>query len=881
MARRRARPGRPGRRKTYAEFLRENFVRKGIAGLKLDEVDGSGNHQGCNQEWQFPEFTAFPSGADGEQMRNLLGRLGAQAIGDAFHQENRRTLGLVRASQAWAAPVPMAIYSDEYDFPDYLRYNLSAGLQGLLWTPEVRDVDNHRDWALRVAAAAFSARMLYNGWQFPHFIWQQPNLSANEQNKLLPDDNAYLKIARHFNRLRMMLVPYLYQAYGDYHRKGISPLRPLVADWPKDSNNWHVDDEWMLGPDLLVAPLTNANSFNTYRRQVVDDARRFQPLNGPCQIRASGETIELAMDFDGLGIKGARTPLELQAGPGSLRFAYRADAGCAGIRLWTPDGKEISEFHVDELPAAAGWQAGIVRAALPTAGTYWLYIGKAHASSGARHIAFRNIVVIQRPPHQDSQTAWSREAYLPEGQWHDFWTGKNLPGGQHYVVTGTPERPPLFVRENALLPLAEPLFAIDEKTVFTIHLAAYGNSPRPCRLLEDDGQTFDFENGKWATLTVRPDGTVDRPDHGQPQRYRIAGKAEPPEILVQKLLGTGELRHQFVNDRPWPDDKGVHINAHGGGILYHEGVYYWFGEHKVGGSIGNTAQVGVHCYRSTDLYNWTDAGIALAVSQEPASEIVKGCIIERPKVIYNAATKTFVMWFHLELKDQGYSAARVGVAVSQSPEGPYRYLRSMRPHAGVWPVNADASANVPGLKNDFTGGQMSRDMTLFVDGDATAYQITASEGNSTLHISRLSGDYRDVSKTYARVFPDEFREAPAICKCQGRYWLITSGQSSWAPNAASVAVADSILGPWKVQGNPCEGINPHNGLGPEKTFGGQSTFILPVHGKPGEFIAMFDVWEPGDAIKGRYVWLPITFCHDRLRVIWRETWDLSVFDAAK
>lgn len=186
---------------------------------------------------------------------------------------------------------------------------------------------------------------------------------------------------------------------------------------------------------------------------------------------------------------------------------------------------------------------------------------------GARCIAFRNVTVIQRPPHQDSQTAWSREVYLPEGTWHDFWTGKNLPGGQHFVVAATPERPPVFVRENALIPLAEPLFGIDEKTVFKIHLAAYRDASRPCQLLEDDGQTFDFEKGKWATLTVKPDGTVDRPDHGQPQRYRIAGKAELPEILLHKLLGTGALRDQFINDCPWPDDKGVHINAHGGGIL--------------------------------------------------------------------------------------------------------------------------------------------------------------------------------------------------------------------------------------------------------------------------------------------------------------------------
>jgi hypothetical protein len=530
----------PQVRRIYAEFLRENFIRRGIAGFKLDEVDGSGNTAGANEEWQFPEFTAFPSGADGDQMHNLLGRLGAQAIADAFRQENRRTLGLVRASHAWAAPVPMVVYSDEYDFPDYIRYNLSAGVQGLLWTPEVRDAGNQRDWTLRVSAAAFSARMLYNGWQFPHFPWQQPNLSANEHHQLLPDENPFLKITRHFNRLPMMLVPYLYQAYSDYHRKGIAPLRPLVADWPQDSNTWHVDDEWMLGADLLVAPLTDANSFSTYRRQIVNDVKQFRPLNGPCRITADSDAIELAMEFDGLGIKGARSPVESQAGPCTLRFAYRSDAGSAGIRLWTPAGQEVPEFHVDELPATGGWQVGVVRATLPTAGTYSLYIGKAHASTGARHIAFRNITIIQRPLHQDATTAWNREVYLPDGTWRDFWTGQALPGGQHHVVTATAEQPPVFIRHCTLLPLAEPLLGIDKETVFAIHLAAYGDNLRPCRLLEDDGVTFDFEKGKWATLTVQADGTVDRPDHGQPLRYRIVGKAEPPESVLQKLLGTAE-----------------------------------------------------------------------------------------------------------------------------------------------------------------------------------------------------------------------------------------------------------------------------------------------------------------------------------------------------
>ena len=46
----------------------------------------------------------------------------------------------------------------------------------------------------------------------------------------------------------------------------------------------------------------------------------------------------------------------------------------------------------------------------------------------------------------------------------------------------------------------------------------------------------------------------------------------------------------------WTDTDGAVINAHGGGILYDGGRYYWFGEHKTAGPAGNLAQVGVHCY---------------------------------------------------------------------------------------------------------------------------------------------------------------------------------------------------------------------------------------------------------------------------------------------
>src|SRR3954470_20538208 len=111
---------------------------------------------------------------------------------------------------------------------------------------------------------------------------------------------------------------------------------------------------------------------------------------------------------------------------------------------------------------------------------------------------------------------------------------------------------------------------------------------------------------------------------------------------------TAPKQNSFRPGELWPDNNGVHINAHGGGILFHDGIYYWFGEHKIEGEAGNLAHVGVHVYSSRDLYNWNDEGIALKVTENPDSLITRGCILERPKVIFNPRTRQFVMWFHLE-----------------------------------------------------------------------------------------------------------------------------------------------------------------------------------------------------------------------------------------
>ena len=374
-------------------------------------------------------------------------------------------------------------------------------------------------------------------------------------------------------------------------------------------------------------------------------------------------------------------------------------------------------------------------------------------------------------------------------------------------------------------------------------------------------------------------------------------------IMFAENAKASEDVNAFYPTKLWKDNNGLHINAHGGGLLNHKGKYYWFGEHKIAGKAGNKAHVGVHVYTSDNLMVWQDSGIALAVSNDPNSDIVKGSIIERPKVLFNEKTGKFVMWFHLELKGQGYKAARTGVAVADNPTGPYRFLKSLRPNANRLPINMTVNElhafdymqqgkylpeqlkiNVKGYKSlqifarDFAGGQMARDMTLFKDKDGKAYQLYASEENQTLHISLLSDDYLSHSGSFSRMYSGGQDEAPAIIYHAGKYHLLTSGLTGWRPNPAKQYISKDIFGPWQKLTNPTIGINPNNEFGPNKTFGGQSTFLLELQGKPGKFIAMFDIWRPENAIDGRYIWLPVDFIDGGMRIKWREKWDLSIFE---
>jgi len=345
-------------RKQFGNHHRDHFLKKGITGFKLDECDSSDY---CPSPWSFPDFATFPSGLDGEQMHSLLGVLYQHTLLDLFMEEDMRTLGQCRSSHALAAPLPFVLYSDLYDHGDFIRGVVNSGFSGLLWSPEVRQCDSVEDLIRRLQAVVFSAQALINAWMIPNPPWLQFDLDKNMQNIYLENAKEVEQICRDLFQLRMSLIPYLYSAFSEYRFKGIPPFRALVLDYPDDAQTHSIDDEYLVGRHLLVAPV----------------------LTGCC----------------------------------------------------------------------------------------------------------------------------SRRVYLPQGKWYCFWTNKPYEGGQWHDITVPLEQIPVFVRDNSLLPMAEPVEAVTEHTCFKLHVRAYGTQPCDFSLFEDDHQTFDFEKGEYNIVVLKWDET--------------------------------------------------------------------------------------------------------------------------------------------------------------------------------------------------------------------------------------------------------------------------------------------------------------------------------------------------------------------------------------
>jgi hypothetical protein len=291
---------------------------------------------------------------------------------------------------------------------------------------------------------------------------------------------------------------------------------------------------------------------------------------------------------------------------------------------------------------------------------------------------------------------------------------------------------------------------------------------------------------------------------------------------------------------PWYDDRGKEIQAHGGSIIQVGKMYYWFGEDR---EIENNPRLPmVACYSSMDLTHWTYRREVLTL--DDPDHFGYTVILQRPKVFYNHTTKKYVMYVHLDSPGRGYLLARVGVAISDTVDGTYRYLRSFRPL-----------------------GQESRDIGQFIDDDGSAYLIFESRPTGGFFIGKLSDDYLSIDKQIA--FVKAPLEGGALVHYKGLYYVIGSHLSGWNANPNVYATAPSLSGPWTEMKN----------IAPLETnsYESQSSLLMKIAGtKTTSIIYMGDRWFPDKLWDSRYIWMPLEIGDGKLILPKPQPWAIDL-----
>lgn len=284
-------------RQTFGDYHGTTFVDQGVSGFKLDECDNSDFTGG----WSFPECSEFPSGIDGEQMHSVFGLRYQEAIWNQYRKRNLETYGLVRSSGALAAPYPFVLYSDLYDHRVFIRALVNSGFNGLLWCPEVRDAVNEEDLIRRLQSVVFSPLAMVNGWYIKNPPWKQLNKDRNNAGELLPDWEKLEARCREIIGWRMQLIPYLRSSFAQYAKDGTPPFRALVLDFPHDTRMRQVDDQYMVGDRMMIAPLFAGEAD---RRIILPPGEWFDFWSG---AKAEGGDATVPSTFD-------RIPVYVKAG---------------------------------------------------------------------------------------------------------------------------------------------------------------------------------------------------------------------------------------------------------------------------------------------------------------------------------------------------------------------------------------------------------------------------------------------------------------------------------------------------------------------------------------------------------------------------------------
>ncbi len=203
---------------------------------------------------RIPLDGVYFDGSDPEQMHNLYTQLYNECVYELLTEHSAED-AIVFARSATVGGQKMPVHwggDNSSNYPsmaESLRGGLSLSLGGFgFWSHDIGGFEGKPDAGVFkrwVAFGAFSSHSRLHGNESVRVPWEF--------------DEEAVDVTRHFMKLKARLMPYLYSTAIEASERGIPMMRPMLLEFPEDRNAWHLDEQYMLGPSLLVAPVMRAD----------------------------------------------------------------------------------------------------------------------------------------------------------------------------------------------------------------------------------------------------------------------------------------------------------------------------------------------------------------------------------------------------------------------------------------------------------------------------------------------------------------------------------------------------------------------------------------------------------------------------------------------
>ncbi len=209
---------------------------------------------------RIPVNCVYHDGSDPEKMHNFYTYLYNKTVFDLLERKRGKGEAVLFARSATVGGQRFPVHwggdcwSDYVSMEESLRGGLSLLMSGFgFWAHDIggfehtSTADVYKRW---VAFGLLSSHSRLHGSQSYRVPW-------------LYDEEA-VDVVRTFTRLKASLMPYLYKTSIDTSRSGVPTMRSMVLEYTEDRNCWYLDKQYMLGDNLLVAPIFNDQSIGSF-----------------------------------------------------------------------------------------------------------------------------------------------------------------------------------------------------------------------------------------------------------------------------------------------------------------------------------------------------------------------------------------------------------------------------------------------------------------------------------------------------------------------------------------------------------------------------------------------------------------------------------------